>query len=123
MAMGRPRENKYVLPSELAGYYARGASVVYYQHKARRKDPFYVAQLDGLVRGGAFPGAGGLALKFATTSQRYYMLIMQPRHIGAIEATVGDLLASPWGDHFRLIDDKGDSPLCHLPGRNNCLPH
>jgi len=106
--LGRPKENKYVLPSELARYYAQGSSVIYYQHKARRKDPFYVAQLDGLMCGNAFPGARGLALKFATTSQRYYMFIMQPQHVGAIEAVASDLLASPWGEHFCLPDG------CHL---------
>ena len=35
-AKGRPKENKYVLPEELARYYAQGSTVVYYQHKARR---------------------------------------------------------------------------------------
>ncbi len=32
-AAGGPKESKYVLPSELAGYYAQGSTVVYYQHK------------------------------------------------------------------------------------------
>ena len=40
-AVGGPKENKYVLPEELVGYYVQGSTVVYYQHKARRKGPFY----------------------------------------------------------------------------------
>ena len=46
-AAGRPKEIKYVLRDELASYYSQGSSVVYYQHKARRKDDFYVKQHNG----------------------------------------------------------------------------
>lgn len=56
-ALGGPKENKYVLPGELSGYYAQGSSVIYYQHKARRKDPFYIEQHAELVRSQGFPGA------------------------------------------------------------------
>ena len=49
-AKGRPKENKYVLPEELASYYAQGSTVVCYQHKARRKDPFYARQFKELGR-------------------------------------------------------------------------
>ena len=102
-ALGRPKENKYVLPGELAAYYAQGSSVVYYQHKARRKDPFYARQLEELLESGAFPDASGLALKFRTTSQRYYMFAVQPKHRQAIERVVGGMLATAWGEHFFLL--------------------
>jgi hypothetical protein len=100
-AMGRPKENKYVLPSELASYYAQGSTVIYYQHKARRKDPFYAKQLDTLLESQNFPSASGLALKFVKTSQRYYMFIIQPRHREMVEKSVQDMLSTSWGDHFR----------------------
>ena len=102
-AAGGPKENKYVLPNELASYYAQGATVVYYQHKARRKDPFYAAQLHGLLESGAFPGASGLALKFRTTSQRYYMFVVQPRHRETVEQVVDNMLREAWGTHFCLL--------------------
>lgn len=102
-AKGGPKENKYVLPSELAGYYAQGSSVIYYQHKARRRDPFYIQQHDELVRGQDFPGAEELALKFVTTSQRYYLFVMQPRHRGVVGEAVKDMLSTAWGEHFRLL--------------------
>ena len=102
-AAGRPKENKYVLPDELAGYYSQGSSVVYYQHKARRKNDFYIRQHDELVHGGDFPDATGLALKFVTTSQRYYMFIIQPRHRATIEKAVNQMLSTAWGEHFRLL--------------------
>ena len=43
-ADGTRKSNKYVLPFELADYYRSGSSVIYYQHKARRPDSFYVTQ-------------------------------------------------------------------------------
>lgn len=102
-AKWKPKENKYVLPEELVSYYAQGSTVIYYQHKARRKDPFYTDQLKALLRRKDLPGASGLALKFEKVSQRYYMFIVQPRHRVMVEKTVRDLLSSDWGKHFRLL--------------------
>ena len=102
-AKGRPKENKYVLPEELARDYAQGSTVVYYQHKARRKDPFYTDQLKALLRREDLPGASGLALKFEKVSQRYYMFIVQPRHREMVEKSVQDMLSTSWGDHFRQL--------------------
>lgn len=102
-AKGRPKENKYVLPEELASYYAQGSTVVYYQHKARYKDEHYTKQLKTLLRREDFPDASGLVLKFEKVSQRYYMFLIQSRHRAMVENTVNEMLASDWGDHFRLL--------------------
>lgn len=102
-ATGTPKENKYVLPEELVCYYAQGSTVVYYQHKARRQDPFYTEQLERLLRREDLSGASGLALKFEKVSQRYYMFLIQPDHKEAVERAVKDMLATPWGNHFRLL--------------------
>ena len=102
-ATGGPKENKYVLREELAGYFAQGSSVIYYQHKARRKDPFYVQLHDGLVHSQGFPGAEGLALKFKTTSQRLRQPNMTRRrmlvHDGRVESR-SDFSGSAW-ESFR----------------------
>ena len=102
-AMGKPKENKYVLRNELAGYYAQHSSVIYYQHKARRRDSFYIRQHDDLVHSGDFPGAEGLALKFTTTSQRYYLFIIQPEHRSTIEKAISGMLSTAWSEHFLLL--------------------
>lgn len=99
-ALGRPKENKYVLPEEIACYYAQGSTVIYYQHEARRKDPFYMDQLEDLLDSKRFPGATGLALKFERASQRYYLFIIQPRHREAVEGAVEDMLSTAWGKYF-----------------------
>ncbi len=102
-AAGGPKENKYVLPSELASYYAQGSTVVYYQHKARRKDPFYARQLEELLEGDDFSNATGLALKFEKVSQRYYMFVIQPSHRDTVDEAVSGLLSTDWSRHFRLL--------------------
>lgn len=98
-----PKSNKYILPFELAEYYHNGASVVYYQHKARLPDSVYMRQNEQLVTSGAFPGAKGLGLKFKSTSLRYYFFLMQPQHEAAIRKTVSKMLESPWGQYFMLL--------------------
>lgn len=101
-ADGTPKSNKFVLPLELAEYYRSGASVIYYQHKARHLDEFYMDQNRRLVESGAFPEATGLGLKFRTTSQRYFFLI-QPKHLDAISDCAEKLVSTPWGQHFSIL--------------------
>ena len=97
------KSNKFVLPMELAEYYCAGSSVIYYQHKARRPDDFYVMQHRNLIGCGAFPGAKGLGLKFKTTSQRYYFFLMQPQHADRLRSCVEEMMASAWKKHFDVV--------------------
>ena len=101
-ATGTRRENKYVLREELHDYYQQGSSVVYYQHKARRKDEYYREQFAALMSD--YPGAESLVLKFKTTSQRYYMFIMQPQHKEKVKETILEMLTAGWEKHFQLME-------------------
>lgn len=96
------KANKYVLPEELFDYYQQGASVIYYQHKARRQDSFYTGQHNKLLRNERVQGAEGLGLKFARTSLRYYCFLLRPEHAETVRQSVASLLASPWGGCFKL---------------------
>ena len=102
-AVGKPKENKYVLCDELADYYAQHSSVIYYQHKARKQDDFYIRQHEKLIHAPEFAGSKGLALKFITTSQRYYFFIIQPQHQEIIEKAVLEMLVGPWKNHFKIL--------------------
>ncbi len=95
-----PKENKYVLYNELMDYYGHGMSVIYYQHKARKKDDHYYRQFDKLINSGDFPGAEGLSLKFTKTSLRYYFFIIQPGHKKAIKNAIEKMLMTDWKKHF-----------------------
>ena len=101
-AIGTRRENKYVLREELQDYYQMGSSVIYYQNKARRKDEYYREQFASLIRD--FPGAAGLVLKFRTTSQRYYMFILQPHHEVKVKETILEMLTAGWEKHFQVME-------------------
>lgn len=96
------KANKYVLPAELFDYYQQGASVIYYQHKARRQDDFYKNQHNKLLQDERVQGAEGLGLKFIRTSLRYYWFLLRPEHAETVRQSVTSLLAGPWGDCFGL---------------------
>lgn len=100
---GKGKSNKYVLPLELIEYYRGGASVIYYQHKARQKDDFYAAQHARLASSGGFADAKTLGLKFKATSLRYYFFLMQPRHARQIERCVDEMLEGPWAKCFERV--------------------
>ena len=101
-ATGTRRENKYVLREELQDYYQQGSSVIYYQHKARKKDEFYREQFGLLM--GSFPRATGLMLKFKTTSHRYYLFLLQPQHEQKVRETLLKMLKAGWENHFQLSE-------------------
>ena len=96
------KANKYVLPEELFDYYRQGASVVYYQHKARRQDGLYTDQHNKLLQDERIQDAEGLGLKFTRTSLRYYWFLLRPEHAETVRQCVASLLAGPWGDCFEL---------------------
>ena len=109
-ACGTKKENKYVLPAELRDYYGNGSSVIYYQHRARRSDSFYLEQHKELLNRqdeqsteSWFPGASSLCLKFFKTSHRYYFFIIQPRHKDLITKAVNGMLASGWDRCFQRL--------------------
>ena len=99
-----PKSNKYVLPSELVDYYRQGSSVVYYQHKARLPDEFYIQQHCQLMSSGAFPDVGGAGLKFVSTSQRFYFFLLQPEHSAPVNSCIKQMLASPWNRCFQSLE-------------------
>ena len=102
-AVETAKENKYVKPEELADYYNQGSSIIYYQHKARRPDSFYIEQHKRLIQSGSFEDATGFSLKFRTTSQRYYFFIVQAHHRAIIEAAAHGMLSSAWRNHFCVL--------------------
>ena len=102
-ADGTAKSNKFVLPYELAEYYHAGASVIYYQHKARRLDDFYIEQHRDLLASGAFPGATGLGLKFTKTSLRYYFFAIRPEHVKLVADCVQKMMDSAWTYCFEQV--------------------
>ena len=101
-ALRGKKGNKYVLPEELFAYYQQGASVIYYQHKARRQNSFYTDQHDKLLQDERIKGAEGLGLKFTRTSLRYYWFLLHHEHAETVRRCVDSMLAGSWRDCFQL---------------------
>ncbi len=102
-ANGTKKANKYVSVNEIIDYYEKGSTVIYYQHKARRPDDFYLKQHRNLQLLPQLKEAKGLLLKFTTTSHRYYGFIIQPKHFECIHKAVDKMLETSWADHFCLL--------------------
>ena len=66
--------------------------------------PLLLRQHKELIQSQNFPDARGLALKFKTTSQRYYFFIMQPQHQNVIETAIKNMLSTAWNKHFMLFE-------------------
>ena len=98
------KENKYVTIPELIDYYTQGSTVIYYQHKARRPDRFYIDQHAKILSEPWLKDASGLLLKFCKTSHRFYGFIIQPHHYEIIKDAVDSMLKSLWKELFQLID-------------------
>ena len=111
-ADGKPKSNKYVLPKELECYYQNGSSVIYYQHKARKSDDFYLDQHKKLLDSESFRSATGLCMKFQKMSLRYYFFIIQPRHRQIIDACIDKMIAQ-WDQLFERLDKPTDRSEDH----------
>lgn len=96
------KENKFVKPEELIDYYSQGLSVIYYQHKARRPDAFYLNQHNQIMSMINNSGAFGLGLKFVKTSQRYFFFILQSSHRCLIVDAIRKMIASEWNNCFKV---------------------
>lgn len=103
-AEGKPKENNYVLPEELADYYRQGSSVLYYQHKARRQDEYYLEQHERLLSRPELSDASGFGIKFRKTSHRYYFFILHPEHRTKAEEVVRKMLNSEWKACFSELE-------------------
>jgi len=90
------RANKYVELAEIADYCRRGASVIWYQHKARYRNSHYQDQFREILGLKEFCSMSGIGLMFTRVSQRYYFILMQPEHRDIIRRQVDCYLESPW---------------------------
>ena len=113
-AAGTMRENKYVKPVEIEKYYFQGSSVVYYQHKARKPDSFYIRQHQLLMERIGDTEASGFCVKFKKTSQRFFFFLAHPSHKAVISGVLRGMLSGAWIDCFeeKMIgsDWKGGLP-------------
>lgn len=92
--------NKYVTLKEIEAYCRHGASVIWYQHKARYRDSHYRDQFREILGREEFRNMSGIGLMFTRVSQRYYFILTQPEHRDIIRGQVNGFLESPWKNCF-----------------------
>lgn len=94
---------KYVYYDDLREVWARGQSLVVYQHMARNRpaEQQISARRDELLR--HLDGADRvIALRWRRFTSRAYFVIPAAAHADRLIARHKTLLASPWGQHFTL---------------------
>jgi len=99
------RGPKHAFVDELQPFWQRGQSLIVYQHTHRRGTAAeqVARRLPGLRD--AFQGAAAIhALRFRRGTSRVFLVIGHPEHGAAIDERIGDMLASPWGDHFERLE-------------------
>ena len=94
------RSNKYVLPGEIADYFARGKSVIFYNHRCREKESAYLRRFDQLRENETLKTACFAGVKFTRGTVRDYIFLLQPYHEVRIMECVDNMIQGPWGNHF-----------------------
>lgn len=97
------RSNKYVLPCELADYYLKGHSVIFYNHRSRQKEYEYLVRFRTLLLESPFVQSECVSIKFSRGTIRDYFFILQKEHKHAVEYAIKEMLNGPWAQHFSML--------------------
>ena len=90
---------KYVFSDKIAEYFGSGSTVVVYNHRDRRSAGEYVQKIKRL----AFclcPGDCIRVLRFRRFSVRDYVVLVQNKHRGLVDAAIALLSGDPYSDLF-----------------------
>jgi len=94
--------NKYIGLDELKDYIRLGKSVIFYNHRERKKEGEYLKRFIPLRDESAFMGCRWLGLKYVRGTIRDYFFILQMKHFAPIQARCEDLL-QVWKEHFSAL--------------------
>lgn len=103
-----PRKNgvKYALLDELRCYYDKGANVVYYCHKARRKKDAWREKIYEF--NDEDHNAKIIVLTFHRGTQRSYIFAIHPENYKTYDKLLNEFIDSPWG---KISVDKKKPPF------------
>ena len=85
----------YALTSELADYYGHGQDVVYYCHRARRREEAWNEKKAEMKK--LLPDAALFVLTFRRGMQRSYLFAVHPERAGNYRRLIDGFLATAWG--------------------------
>ena len=94
------KSNKYVFPEELADYYKSGKSIIFYNHRSRQSEEYYLLRFKELEKNNLFPDSKWIALSFRRGTVRDYFFILHIDHVKEVENALSILFSSRWKLHF-----------------------
>ncbi len=93
--VSRKGAEHYTLTSELAGYYKRGQDVVYYCHRARRREEAWNEKKAEMKK--LLPDAALFVLTYRRGMQRSYIFAVHHEHADEYRRLIDGFLATAWG--------------------------
>ena len=97
---------KYALLNELREYYDKGADVVYYCHKARRKENAWRQKISEF--NDESHDAKIIVLTFHRGTQRSYIFAIHPENYKTYDKLLNEFIDGPWG---KISVDKKQPPF------------
>ena len=93
---------KYAYLDEIKAFWHRGQSVVVYHHTDRTK-PVCEQIRETADRLQKTLGAEPISLRWRSFETRAFFVVPQPKHRERIEERIKQMLAGPWGEHFKQV--------------------
>ena len=96
--------NKYIGLNELHDYVSTGKSIVFYNHRERKKEAEYLQRFLRLHKEEAYIKTKLFGIKFSGGTVRDYIFLLHPEHKDKVLNACYALLDSVWQSHFKLLD-------------------
>lgn len=88
--------NKYTTYQEAADYYAKGATVIIYNHRDRKPENEYLKRFYRFKDMAETQNAKMFYLRASRYSVRDYLFLVQERHFSDLERAIDNFLATEW---------------------------
>lgn len=88
--------NKYTTYKEAADYYAKGATVIIYNHRDRKPENEYLKKFYQFKNMEETKNAKMFYLRASRYSVRDYLFLVQERHFSDLERAIDNFLATEW---------------------------
>ena len=88
--------NKYTTYKEVADYYAKGSTVIIYNHRDRKPENEYLKRFYQFKNMEETKNAKMFYLRASRYSVRDYLFLVQERHFSGLERAIDDFLATEW---------------------------
>ena len=103
------KNEKYVFPEEISGYYYRGKDVVFYCHKGRRNEETWKAVVSDITT--FITGAKVFDLAFLGGPRRSYIFVIHPEREERFQRLLRIFVSSQWKNRFCFDNQVISAPV------------